>query len=255
MSTKIKTSETITVLRSQINFAAYNPRLENEDVVRSIRQNFRKVGFLGGIVWNALTGNLVSGHKRVQALDVLNNYDGTLETDYPVKVERVEMDEKTEKEQNIYMNNQTVQGEFDFEKLAALLPDIDPKSAGLSSDDLDLIATYVPDVDFGTNDTIVSDIENVGAELQEQQQIERTIKQAEKQENQEQEQPEQPEKAPFDYRQVKQQQKEAAQADAKEKYVTLSFTTYDAKYLFLTKFGFNPDATIIKGEDFDKKLE
>ena len=41
----------------------------------------------------------VSGHKRVQTLDIINNYDGTPETDYEIKVEAVELDDKTEREQ------------------------------------------------------------------------------------------------------------------------------------------------------------
>ena len=52
------------------------------------------MGFLGGIIFNALTGNLISGHKRLQALDLI--YGNTTETpvDYDVKVERVELTEK-----------------------------------------------------------------------------------------------------------------------------------------------------------------
>lgn len=50
------------------------------------QKNFKTVGYLGGIVWNQLSSYLVSGHKRVQTLDIINNYDGTPETDYEIKV-------------------------------------------------------------------------------------------------------------------------------------------------------------------------
>jgi hypothetical protein len=245
---KIKTSETVTILRSQINFAPYNPREENENVTRSIKKNFKQVGFLGGLVWNETTGNLVSGHKRIEAMDQINSYDGSMETDYPVKVEKVNFDHQTEVEQNIYMNNPSVQGSYDFDKLAGLIPEIDTNKAGLTSEDLDLIATYVPDVDFGKSNDIVADMEDVGKELNEQHQIEMDVKKAEKE-------GETPEKKPFEYRDIKEKQREAAQQAAREKYVTLSFTTFDAKFVFMTKYGLDPDATIIKGEDFDKLLE
>lgn len=251
----IKESQTLTVNRSQIRFAAYNPRVNNPEVVKSIKQNFKRVGFLGGIVWNEVTGNLISGHKRVEALDIINKYDGTPEKDYPIKVEKVSFDLQTEKEQNIYMNNQSAQGEYDFEKLAELLPDIDVKKAGLTPDDLDLISVYAPDIEHGNPDDIVNDLDNLGKDFKEQKQIEREAKKelSEKPKNSENE--EEKEKPAFDYKKVKQEQKEAAQQSVYEKYVTISFTTPDAKYLFMTKYRFDPELTIIKGEYLEARLE
>lgn len=96
---KYKQSETVVIKRSQINFAPYNPRKEDPEVIKKLKKNFKTVGYLGGIVWNQLSSYLVSGHKRVQTLDIINNYDGTPETDYEIKVEAVELDDKTEREQ------------------------------------------------------------------------------------------------------------------------------------------------------------
>ena len=59
---------------------------------KELRSNFQKVGYLGGIVWNSLSGNLVGGHKRVMAHDIHYKYDGT--EDYKIKVEAVELDEQ-----------------------------------------------------------------------------------------------------------------------------------------------------------------
>lgn len=254
MNTKIKTSETVVIKRTQINFAPYNPRETNATVIKSLKKNFKQVGYMGGIVWNEPTGNLVGGHKRIEAMDQINGYDGTPETDYEVKVERVELTDKEEIEQNIYMNNPSVQGTYDFEKLANLLPSIDTTRAGLTPDDLDLIATYVPDVDFGDNKPVIGDIASLGAELDEQVTAEKEAKKAEK-EDEKGEETDKPAPKPFEYRDVKQKQFDAAQQAVREKYVTLSFTTYDAKFVFMTKYGLDPDATIIKGEDFDKKLQ
>jgi hypothetical protein len=74
---KYKQSETVVIKRSQINFAPYNPRKEDPEVIKKLKKNFKTVGYLGGIVWNQLSSYLVSGHKRVQTLDIINNYDGT----------------------------------------------------------------------------------------------------------------------------------------------------------------------------------
>lgn len=81
---KLKQSETITIKRSKINFAAYNPRKKDKKVVEALKKNFKKVGFLGGIQWNSITGNLIGGHKRTEALDLIYDYDGTPEKDYDV---------------------------------------------------------------------------------------------------------------------------------------------------------------------------
>ena len=100
-----KQSETIVIKRSQINFAPYNPRKEDPSVIKKLKKNFKAVGYLGGIVWNKRSSFLVSGHKRVQTLDIMNEYDGSPEKDYDIKVESVDLDDKTEREQNIFMNS------------------------------------------------------------------------------------------------------------------------------------------------------
>jgi len=66
---KIKESKTIVIKRSQIKFAPYNPKKHSEEDIKQQVKNFKVMGFLGGVVWNKRTGNLVSGHKRVMAMD------------------------------------------------------------------------------------------------------------------------------------------------------------------------------------------
>ena len=161
---KIKQSESIIIKRSKINFAPYNPRKEDKKVVEELKKNFKRVGFLGGICWNETTGNLVGGHKRLQALDLIYKYNGTIDTDYDVKVEKIIIDEKTEKEQNIFLNNKNVQGENDLEKLAFILPDINIDFAKLENQDIELIKYSVPDFKFGNNDEFKNDIENLKKE-------------------------------------------------------------------------------------------
>ncbi len=156
---KLKQSETIFIERSKINFAAYNPRKKDQKVVDSLKANFKKVGFLGGIIWNKTTSNLVGGHKRVEALDLIHNYTG--EKDYTIKVECIELDEKTEKEQNIYLNNKRQQGRDDLELMAVLIEEIDIESAGLTELDIEAIQIAVPTFDYGRNNEIFEDLESI----------------------------------------------------------------------------------------------
>lgn len=135
---KIKQAQHITVRRSEINFANYNPRKISEEARKMLKANLKRVGLLGGIVWNKTTGNLVSGHQKVAIMDEVNRYnDG--ENDYEMDVDVAELDEKTEKEQNIFMNNRSVQGEFDTDMLEDMLADIDYTNAGLDDFDLQLL--------------------------------------------------------------------------------------------------------------------
>ena len=153
---KYKQSETIVINRSQINFAPYNPRKDDPEVVKKLKKNFKVVGYLGGIVWNRLSSFLVSGHKRVQTLDIINGYDGTPNTDYEIKVEAVELDDKTEREQNIFMNSPSAMGEFDMEKMKVLVPEIDYQAAGLSEADMNIygISVMQDEVNSGLSDTL-----------------------------------------------------------------------------------------------------
>jgi hypothetical protein len=158
---KLKQSETVVIKRSVIHEAAYNPRKKNPKVVAALKANFKKVGFLGGICWNKTTGNLIGGHKRLEAMDLIFNYNGSKEKDYDIKVEQIELDLKTEKEQNIFLNNKNVQGENDFELLAELLPEIDFEAAGLTDYDIQLVESIVPDFEFGKNDEIKEEIKEL----------------------------------------------------------------------------------------------
>lgn len=129
-ATNIKQSVTKTVKRSQINLNALNPKRHLEDAINTQARNIRKVGILGGIVVNSTTNNLLDGHRRLLALDQLNRYDGTPETDYDVKVEVCELSEKAEKEQMTYMAVGNTAADLDL--IAKYIGDIDTKDIGLT---------------------------------------------------------------------------------------------------------------------------
>lgn len=224
---KIKQSETVFLKRSEINFAAYNPRKKNPKVVEALKKNFKKVGFLGGIQFNKTTSNLIGGHKRLEALDLCHNYDGTLETDYDVKVEQIEIDLKTEKEQNIFLNNKRVQGEMDMELMAELINEIDIENAALEEYDIEMIETLVPNFKMGDNSLFKRDSEI----LKERTEEEKAITKAGRKET-----------------------KNATTESRLSTHFTVTFKTYDEKAEFLENIGINGDDVYITSDKFLKRL-
>lgn len=221
----MKQSETIFIKRSKIQFAPYNPRKKDKKVIDSLKRNFKKVGFMGGIIWNKLTCNLIGGHKRVETLDLINGYDGTELTDYDIKVECVELDLKTEKEQNIYLNNKKQQGETDFELMAVLISEIDIENAGIDEQDIEIIEAIVPNFEFGKNEDIKIGIEELSYN--------------EKKEN---------------IKSLKNNIKSGIRENQQSTHFTITFRSYDEKAEFLEGIGINGDETIISSDKFLKRL-
>ncbi|WP_099368040.1 DNA methylase [Sphingobacterium sp. 1.A.4] len=139
---KYISSQVVEINRSEIMPANYNPRKISDKSRKLLKDNIKRLGVMGGIVWNELTHNLVGGHQKLNILDELHKYDAEKQkNDYVLRVEKVQLSSKEEIEQNIFLNNKNAQGEFDQDLLDDILPDIDLKFAGL--EDLNL------DVDFG----------------------------------------------------------------------------------------------------------
>lgn len=121
----------------------FNPKRHTDEQVKEQLKNFKKVGFLGGITWNERSGNLVDGHRRVQAMDIYYKYDGT--NDYELKVEVVNLDDKEEKEQMTYMAIRNTKADYNL--IAQYIGDIDAKSIGLTDDDIIQINNFITPVD------------------------------------------------------------------------------------------------------------
>ena len=131
----MKESKTQIISRSQINLNPCNPKRHTEEAINIQKRNFQNVVYMCGIVWNSQSGNLIDGHRRIFALDLMNGYN--VENDYEVKVEVISLDDKTEKEQLTYM------------------------AIGNTKADIDLIADYAQDIDLthmGLNDQELKDI-------------------------------------------------------------------------------------------------
>ncbi|MDV7696284.1 DNA methylase [Chryseobacterium soli] len=239
---KYRESETIHIKRSEINFAPYNPKTHSKKQIEEQRANIKRVAFLGGIVWNKTTRNLIDGHKRIMSLDILNGYDGSPETDYDIKVEMIELDEKTEREQNVFQTKNVT--DFDDELLRLLITtDIDYKAAGLDDYDLEYLGI---DLNADTANEVLNDIEDFYQPVKDQKEIEKAVKKElsdeEKIEN---------------VKNVKEdiQQRAIEKVQNMDAYVTLSFSTAKDKEAFMLRFDFDPELKMIKGERLSEMVE
>lgn len=244
-------SEIAEIKRSQIKFADYNPRTITDDGKKALKRSVKRYGVIGNnILVNKRTGyTIVSGHQKVAILDEQYKYNKlTKENDYTLRVELIDVDEKQEKSINILLNNHNVGGEWDYDLLREIVPDIDYKDAGLTEADLNIIGV---DFMFQTEEesSITSQLEDMMAPVTE-------LKEAEKAERQAQLQMER--QAKIDHmKEVKQQVKESAQQQAEnmDAYVMLSFDTFAAKAAFCERFGYGRYDKFIKGEVFDQIIE
>lgn len=126
--------EIVKMKLSELNPAAYNPRKElkpGDPAYEKLKASILSFGNVEPIVWNRSTGNVIGGHQRLRVLMDL----GVSESEISV----VELTEVDEKRLNIALNKIT--GEWDDEKLTALLADItaggaDVYSAGFDDQEL-----------------------------------------------------------------------------------------------------------------------
>lgn len=246
MDNKYFTSESVELLRSQIKLHENNPRTIPEENRKALKRGIKKFGMVGGIVVNKRTGyTLVSGHQRLSVMDELQKYNAeTRENDYLIRVDLIDVEEKEEKELLILLNNPSAQGEWDYDALRELIPDIDYKDAGLTEQDLDIIGV---DFNFQSEEenAIANELDDLMEPVRDEHQADVAQKQAERAEK------------VAHMKQVKQEVKEAATKAAAnmDAYLMLSFDTWEAKAEFCEKFGFDPEQKFYKGEVFENKIE
>jgi hypothetical protein len=106
----------MTVHRRELKSAPYNPRKISKPNEKRLRKGIEQHGFVGGIIWNKRSGNIVSGHQRIAQLDELEGTD-----DYLLDVDVIDVTDPEEREINVILNNAAVQGEFDEDKLAVVI--------------------------------------------------------------------------------------------------------------------------------------
>lgn len=231
----LETSETRVVRRSIIKRHPQNPKRHGEDRIKQQAKNLKKVGYLGGIVWNETTGNLIDGHRRISAMDLYYGYDGTPETDYDVKVEVVHMDEAEEKQQLAYMAAGDTKADLDL--LAEFANDIDLGEIGLDQSEIDDILNIANGSNEETVD-ILADLVTPTKKV--------------------------PEKGTAEYEEAKARVKagkaktrEIARRDAQNDaaHVTLSFSNYENFVAFCDLMGVAPDVKFVKGEELLQMFE
>lgn len=233
---QLKQSKTLTINRSQINLNPYNPKKHTDKEIKNQLANLKKVGFNGGIKWNKVTGNLIDGHRRIKAMDMYYKYDGTPETNYKVKVEAVEFDEKTEKEQLTYEALGNTRA--DYSLVAEYINDIDYTNLGLSDYDINELSHFVVDINdytpqVETYDDLITTPQVETKDLPTYEEKKEQVKQ------------------------MKQQVKEKAIERQKNEdaFITLSFSTYEAKSAFCEIMGIDPDERFAKGETVLNMIE
>ena len=133
---RFQSFETETISRNEVKNAAYNPRLMDPESERRLRKGIRDYGLVAPITWNRRTGNVVGGHQRLKQLDALERSD-----DYSLTVAVIDVDEREEARINVQLNNPSMQGDWDFDKLAEMTEEFDltMEDMGFSKMDVDLM--------------------------------------------------------------------------------------------------------------------
>src|SRR5574341_822766 len=110
---------------SQINVAAYHPRAElqpDDPQYQALQKSLDTFGLVEPLVWNQRSGNLVGGWQRLKLLQARG--------DRRVEVSVVNLDPK--REQLLTLALKRIRGEWDEEKLAALLADLQKQHADIT---------------------------------------------------------------------------------------------------------------------------
>lgn len=134
---KFQHYDTETISRSDIKNAPYNPRIMDEKAKKRLRANIAKHGLVAALTWNKRTGNLVGGHQRLEQLDALEK-----SKDYDLTVCVVDVDEREEAALNVQLNNPSMQGEWDLDKLAFMSEEFDldlKDDLGFTESDIDFM--------------------------------------------------------------------------------------------------------------------
>nr|DAL73177.1 MAG TPA: adenine specific DNA methyltransferase [Caudoviricetes sp.] len=138
--------------------ADYNPRKDlkpGDPEYEKLKRSIEQFGYVEPVIWNATTGCVVGGHQRLKVLQDM----GMTEVDCVV----VELDVEHEKALNVALNK--ISGEWDNDKLALLIADLqgvdfDVSLTGFEPAELDDLFKD------STKDNIKDDDFDVEAELQ-----------------------------------------------------------------------------------------
>ena len=105
--------------------ADYNPRKDlkpGDPEYEKLKRSIEEFGYVEPIIWNKRTGRVVGGHQRLKVLLSL----GIKEVECVI----IEMDDEKEKALNIALNK--ISGDWDKEKLALLISDLNASDFDVS---------------------------------------------------------------------------------------------------------------------------
>ena len=227
---KYQKFETKTISRSEIHGAPYNPRRISEVNKKKLRENIKRVGLLDTIVVNKRTMNIVSGHQRVAILDSLER-----KKDYALTVALVDLSEKEEMEQNLFMNNEKAMGEYDPYQLAEIFEsfDIEVDNTGFELPDLGILGVEI--------DMSPKDDENMEPDNDDDKELLQLNG-----------------KIYDDSHELRKAIKEySTKGDAEviDVNVVLTFGNTKTKVAFMQKYGFGGNEKYVKGEVFDQIID
>lgn len=137
--------------------ADYNPRKDlkpGDPEYEKLKRSLEQFGYVEPVIWNKTTGRVVGGHQRLKVLTDLGNSE--------VECVVVEMNDDKEKALNIALNK--ISGEWDNDKLALLITDLQGSDFDVSLtgfDPAELDALFKDQ----TKDGISDDAFDVDAEL------------------------------------------------------------------------------------------
>lgn len=113
---KFQKFDVIEIERKDLKKAPYNPRRISAGAKRRLKERLSIDGLVTPIIMNARTGNIVSGHQRISILDDL---EGT--KDYSLDIAVIDVESHVEQRLNVFLNNKSSQGEWDNDRLMAML--------------------------------------------------------------------------------------------------------------------------------------
>lgn len=133
---KFQKGEMKTLKRSELIGAEYNPRIIDKEAKKRLKKDLQEHGLVSPITWNKRTNHIVSGHQRISQLDALEKNQ-----DYTLDVWVIDVDEKEEAKLNVILNNQSLMGDWDLDKLAKITDDfkINFDDLGFSKLDIDFM--------------------------------------------------------------------------------------------------------------------
>lgn len=125
------------VLRSSIKPHPKNPRIITDSAKKKIKDKMSEVGLLQPLIVNKTTGWLLGGHQRLDSMDALEKYKEG-KNDYHLDVAVVELNEKSELEVIVFLNNASAAGSWNTELLAEMNIDMGASFDGMGFDKLDV---------------------------------------------------------------------------------------------------------------------